>query len=162
MCGTALTDLFRSHLFEAESRRDAKQASRIFRAWICAQSGAGVLAFVVFVVAGPWISTLLLGEAYRVDAVPIMAWAALGYGTYGVNQVLENRMLSLGTSRVLLISTAIGAASNVGAAFVLVRANGIIGAAQATFCSSALQTIVTAVLVRRELHRRTLSVQEAG
>lgn len=145
---SALCDLFRPLLFDAENRRDHRHARWIFRRWIAASVALSAAGLTLIYFAGPLIVRLLLAAPYRDGAVRIMLWVACGYAVCGVTQVIENRVLSLGYSGWLLAPMVVGAVANVGFSIVLIRHGGIVGAAQATCASFAVQNLVTfAVLV---------------
>ena len=108
-------------------------------------SSAAALVFLHF--AGGLVSSILLAKEYRASAVGVMMWVALGYGIFGVNQIFETRLLSLNRSARLLPSMALGAATNILFSLVLVSRNGIIGAAEATCASFALQAIGAALML---------------
>jgi O-antigen/teichoic acid export membrane protein len=71
----------------------------------------------------------------------------LGYGVFGINQIFETRLLSLGRSARLLPPMALGAAMNIAFSIVLVARNGIIGAAQATCASFLVQAVATGAIL---------------
>jgi O-antigen/teichoic acid export membrane protein len=88
---------------------------------------------------------LLLAPAYRDLATPVMIWVSAGYGVYGLNMTLENRLMSLNQTSLLLPPLALGAIANVGFSLLLVPLNGIVGAAQATCASFIAQCVATGV-----------------
>ena len=154
---SALCDLFRPILFDAENRRDNANAQKTFVSWlICsvALSAAGV-AVVYF--AGSLIAHLLLAPVYRLGAVAVMLWVSLGYAVSGVTQIVECRLLSLGHSARLLLPMILGAMANVGFSIILVRSNGIVGAAQATCASFIFQHVATVGFLLHALRRRSVS-----
>jgi O-antigen/teichoic acid export membrane protein len=150
---SALGDLFRPKLFDAESTGDRGRARRLFLAWLAAYAAVSLLGLLIIAVLGEWIVWLVLAEPYRAGAVKIMLWIGFGYGISGLTTVLENRMLSLGHSVRLLWPVGAGAAANVAFAYALVPVNGIVGAAQATCLSFLLQLMLTAVALRRTARR---------
>jgi O-antigen/teichoic acid export membrane protein len=151
---SAMADLFRPMLFDAENRGDRDDAARIFLAWLLANVAMSVTALLALAILGKPIAYLLLAEDYRTGAVAIMLWIGLAYAIYGATQTLENRLLSLGKSVRLLAPVAIGAVANLVLSFALVKWHGVVGAAQATCASFAVQGVTTAVVVYRELRGR--------
>jgi O-antigen/teichoic acid export membrane protein len=154
LAGGALSDLFRPSLFDAENRQQRGRATRVFASWLMFNAAIACTAVIVIAVAGDLFVQLLLGKSYREGAVHIMVWIASGYGVYGLTQVLETRLLSLGRSAQLLVPMAAGAAANIAFSILLVPRHGIIGAAQASCLSFVAQCVVTAFFVIAALRRR--------
>jgi O-antigen/teichoic acid export membrane protein len=161
LANSALCDLFRPLLFEAENRHDRKAVNRTFLLWVAtslALSCAGV-ATVHF--AGSLIAGLLLAPVYRAGAVEIMLWVAIGYAISGITQIIESRLLSLGQPVRLLLPMVLGAIANVTFSILLIGRNGIVGAAQATCASFILQNLATAgILIHALRQRRSNQPQE--
>jgi O-antigen/teichoic acid export membrane protein len=154
LVSTALADLFRPMLFDAENRGDRLGAKRIFRTWLLANLAMSGAALCAIAVLGEFVVQLLLAEDYRAGAVEIMVWIGLAYAIYGSTQTLENRLLSLGNSARLLVPVAMGAAANIVLSVAMIRWNGVVGAAQATCASFAIQGAITAATLYRELRAR--------
>ncbi len=153
LLSSVLCDLFRPILFHAENRHNSRDARRIFSGWILCSvslSSAGVVAIYL---TGTLIAHLLLAPAYRVGAGAIMLWVSLGYAILGVTQVLENRLLSMGHSARLLFPSALGALTNVAFSIVMIRRNGIVGAAQASCASFLFQGMATTGVLLHALRR---------
>jgi O-antigen/teichoic acid export membrane protein len=89
-----------------------------------------------------------------------MLWVVSGYGVFGVTQVLENRLLSLGRSARLLLPQVVGAIANITLSIILIHRNGMIGAAQATFGSFVLQVVATAAMLLHALAMRRRHSEE--
>jgi O-antigen/teichoic acid export membrane protein len=154
LVSSALCDLFRPILFDAENRRDSRHARRIFASWILCSVSLSAAGVAVIYLAGTLVARLLLAPGYRAGAVDIMLWVSLGYAVFGVTQVLENRLLSVGYSARLLLPMVLGAVANVAFSIVLIRRNGIVGAAQATCASSVFQNMATTGFLLHALRRR--------
>jgi O-antigen/teichoic acid export membrane protein len=144
LSNSALCDLFRPILFDAENRRDSRRARSAFRGWLLCSAGLSSAGIAVVYCGGFFMARWLLAPGYRAGAVAIMLWVAAGYAVSGVTQVVESRLLSLGHSGRLLLPMILGALANVAFSVILIRANGIIGAAQATFASFVFQNLATA------------------
>ena len=84
-----------------------------------------------------------------------MVWVVAGYAVSNLNQVLENRVLSLGVSGRLLAPMVLGAVANVIFSILLVRAEGVPGAARATFASFVVQALATSVFLIHTQRART-------
>ena len=158
LVNAALCDLFRPLLFDAENRHDQKAARQAFIRWVLSSLALSSVGFVVIYLGGSVIARLLLAPAYRAGAVDIMLWVSLGYTISGVTQVVETRLMSLGYSARLLLPMALGAVANIGFSIILVRSNGIVGAAQATCASFLFQNLTTVVfLLHAQRKRRGLN-----
>ena len=162
LANSALCDVFRPLLFDAENRGDREQIRQTFVRWLVSSVALSLAGLAVVYVGGPYIARLLLAPSYRSGAVLIMLWVALGYLVSGVTQVVENRLLSLGHSGRLLLPMVMGAAANVVFSIVLIRRNGIVGAAQATCASFVFQNLATVGFLCHAMRRqRGFSVREA-
>jgi O-antigen/teichoic acid export membrane protein len=158
----ALNDLFRPALFDAENRKQPARATRVFALWITVNAALGCVAVILIAAGGELIVNLLLGKGYRDHAVPIMVWIAAGYAVYGLTQVFETRLLSLGRSAQLLVPMAVGALANIALSILLVSRFGIIGAAQASCLSFLAQSVVTAFFLLSALRRHRAQIQSRG
>ncbi|MGA2188610.1 MAG: oligosaccharide flippase family protein [Steroidobacteraceae bacterium] len=154
LANSALCDLFRPLLFDAENRRDRVGADKTFVVWIAASVALSAAGVAIVHFAGALIAALLLAQGYRAGAVEIMLWVSLGYAVSGVTQIIESRMLSLGHSARLLFPMVLGAIANVTFSIFLIRRNGVIGAAQATCASFVFQNLATAGFLIQALRRR--------
>jgi O-antigen/teichoic acid export membrane protein len=157
LVNVGLNDFFRPILFDAENQREPAKAQHVFRSWIGTSVCLSGTALVFLYFAGGLVSSILLAKEYRASAVGVMMWVALGYGVFGVNQIFETRLLSLNRSARLLPSMAFGAVTNILFSFILVSRNGIIGAAQATCASFALQAIGAALILYLALRQARIS-----
>lgn len=154
LTNSAMNDLFRPVLFDAENRRQPARANKVFLAWVVVTIGVACAAVLGIAVFGQWVVALLLSSSYREGAVTIMIWIACGYGVYGLTQVLENRLLSLGRSGQLLVPMAAGAVANIVLSVLFVPRYGISGAARASCLSFVTQSIVTLVFLICALRRQ--------
>jgi O-antigen/teichoic acid export membrane protein len=162
LTNSALNDLFRPVLFDAENRGQRARADRVFWSWVAVNLAVGCAAVLTIALFGQWAVTLLLSESYREGAVDIMVWIAAGYGVYGLTQVLENRLLSLGRSGQLLAPMTAGAVANVVLSMLLVPRYGIIGAARASCLSFVTQSVVTLVFLICALRRAARNGPKSG
>jgi O-antigen/teichoic acid export membrane protein len=154
LTNSALNDLCRPVLFDAENRKQPARANKVFLGWVVATIAVACTAVLAIAVFGQWVVALLLSSSYREGAVTIMIWISCGYGVYGLNQVLENRLLSLGRSGQLLLPMAAGAVANIVFSVLLVPRYGIPGAARASCLSFVTQCIVTSVFLICALRRQ--------
>ncbi len=142
-------DLFRPKLFAAENASDLERSHRIFLAWLGSYTGASLCILAGIALLGDWLIWLVISPAYREGALILLVWISIGFAISGLTTALENRLLSYGRSNKLLLPVAIGAVSNVVMSYVLIRANGTLGAAQASCISFAAQLVCTLIVVRR-------------
>jgi len=149
-----MADLFRPMLFEAENRGDRGKAGRVFFAWLAATLLASIAALIAIYFFGAWIAWIVLSESYRSGSTEIMLWITFGYGISGLTQIVECRLLSLHASSRLILPLAFGGIANLVFSLVLVPWVGVIGAAQATCCSFAVQALVTTWVLIRRLRKR--------
>ena len=160
LANSALNDLFRPVLFDAENRRRAASAHKVFLSWIGVNIAVGMTAVTMVWAAGDFVVELLLAKGYRDGATSVMMWIASGYAVYGLTQVFETRLLSLGRSAQLVAPMACGALANIGLSELLVPRHGILGAAQASCLSFVVQGLVTALIVYSALRVRRLPAGE--
>jgi len=160
LANSALCDLFRPILFDAENRRDAGSARKTFLHWVISSVALSSGGVAVVYCAGTLIARVLLAPGYRTGAVEIMLWVSLGYAVSGITQVVECRLLSLGHSARLLLPMILGAIANITFSIVLIRRNGIIGAAQATCASFIFQNLATTGFLFHALRQRRVSTAQ--
>jgi O-antigen/teichoic acid export membrane protein len=162
LTNSALSDLFRPLLFDAENRGDTRAARAAFSRWLISSGAVSLVGVAIVYLAGSLIGRLLLAPEYRAGAAHIMIWISLGYTIAGLTQVVETRLLSLGYSARLLLPMILGATANIAFSVILIRGNGIIGAAQATCASFAVQNLATiGFLLYAFRHRKAGNAQEA-
>jgi Na+-driven multidrug efflux pump len=158
LINSALCDLFRPILFDAENRRDAAGATIAFRRWVLSSIALSLVGLATVYLGGSLIARSLLAPAYRDGAVEIMLWVSLGYSVNSVTQVIESRLLSLGHSARLLLPMLSGAIANLAFSIVLIRYDGIVGAAQATCASFLFQHVATLGFLLHALRQRRPNV----
>ncbi len=141
LVGGMATILARPVLFQAKSDRPSGKAGKVFALWTVAIACVGALGVLGFWLFGDWAACLLLAEEYRAGAVGVFMWVAPAYAMAGVAQVIEMRLMSLGRSRALLWPAGLGAATNVGVAFLLVPLLGVQGAARAATAGFAVRLL---------------------
>jgi len=154
--GALLHDVMRPALFEAESRGEKLQAGRLYAAWLLTFAVVAVSVTGALAVMSHLIVDVLLAENYRVGASTIMLWVAAGYSFLGLAQIVECRILSIGTSRPLVSAKLIGAATTVAIAVVMVPMSGAVGAAQASAAGHVMQGVALFLIWRRLRHENGL------
>lgn len=143
----ALNDIFRPALFQAAGAVDGKAARQVFRRWLVARVLLTLGALAALYLFGPLLAETLLAPAYRAGAVAVMLWVGAGYALFGIATTLDARILSFGGSARILPPLVAGAAANLGLSLWLIPGHGIVGAAQASCGSYALQCLVSAVML---------------
>jgi Na+-driven multidrug efflux pump len=83
-----------------------------------------------------------------------MLWIAIGHVLFGITQVVENRLLSLGVSRSLVLPALSGALANVVASFLLIPGLGALGAGLAKTVAFGLNCILAALTLIRVSRER--------
>lgn len=149
LVGALMTDIFRPALFEAQNAGDTRRASRLLTAWLGALALFILALLAALATFGDLIIRLLLARAYQADAKVIIVWVAAGYSFATFSQVLENFLLSLGRSRILLWTKIFGAIPNVGMAILLIPMFGTLGAAYANALGQLTMLVATTVVVTR-------------
>jgi O-antigen/teichoic acid export membrane protein len=134
---------FRPALFEAESNGDSARGRLLYRSWMMATAAFSGAVVLFFWFLAPLIAHYLLAEEYRVGVQSLMTWVAAGYAFQNVNQVVENRIMSLGNSTKLIRPMIIGASGNLILALLLIPIVGLTGAAMASATSFLLQLFAT-------------------
>jgi len=154
MISSVMSSFFRPILFQAESNRDSSKASTIFSYWMAGISIIGSLGVTGFLFFGDTIAKLLLAEEYRVQAPSLFKWICIGYALYGIIQTIENRILSFGKSRRIILPSIIGAIINIFAGIILIPILGIIGAAQSVFFSFFIQMLVITFILFKQKNEK--------
>lgn len=142
MANGMLSDLLRPVLFEAENRNDKRKSRHIFLIWLASVIGIGLFGIVGYWILGQWVISVLLAEEYRSGAHAILMWVGAAYALYGLVLVFQNRILSFGESRRLIITETAGAAGNILFALLLVPQQGMLGAAEASAISFGIQLLL--------------------
>lgn len=143
MLSGLLNDVFRPALFEAETRGQSARCNRLFQIWLLVL-GSGVAAILIaLLLAGSILVDTLLAEEYRMGAREIILWIVAGYGCGTLAQVVENRILASGNSRVLIWTKVAAAVTNLAMALLLIPSWGVVGAAMANTAGQATLLIIT-------------------
>jgi O-antigen/teichoic acid export membrane protein len=153
LMNTSLCDLFRPHLFEASNRAGVHEARRILGLWLMCSAAVSGTALAAVYFGGDLIVRLMLAPAYRDGAATIMLWIVGAYAISGITQILETYILSLGFSGRLLGPMTVGALAKIGFSVVWIRSQGILGAAEATCASFAVQSLITLIVLNRTPRR---------
>lgn len=132
----AFNRAFAPWLVETIKDNDAGRDVRIVRFTYGYYAALLVAALLAGAYARPLLH-LLAGDRY-VDAAPAILYVALGYALGGMYYMVTNYVFYVGRTASLAMVTFVAAATNVAAALVLVRVNGLVGAAQAALIGKAV------------------------
>ncbi len=101
----------------------------------------GVVIFAVFVTyISYFLIKLMTTEAYY-GAQQFVIWVALGYALRGMYMMRFPYLVHVGKTNFLAVLTTFSAIVNLGANYILISRNGILGAAQATLLAFLIQLI---------------------
>lgn len=139
--GGILSGFFRPILFQEESRNDKIKAHRTFTIWIICTTIIFFFSIIIYIIGGNFIINLLLSKSYSQNVFLIFLAVGIAYAFFSLNQILENRIFSFGSSNKIILPSVITAFLNLAANFILVPIYGIKGAALATLLSFIFQTI---------------------
>lgn len=156
-----LAGFARTILFQAEGKGLRRRGNLVFALWLVGTvlAGAAICALLGF--AGDLVAAALLDERYRADAASLFVWIGVGHVLFGVTQVIENRLLSLGISRSLVIPAVAGGAANMLACFVLIPMLGPMGAAISKVVAFGTNCFMVAVVLYLSHQRARTRPQEA-
>jgi O-antigen/teichoic acid export membrane protein len=134
-------------LYARLSANDAAVKVRIVRFtyvyFVVILASAGAVAL-----AAPWFLGHFVGERFR-GAYTYTAWTALGCAFSGMYYMVANYIFFSNKTHILAAVTLVTAVANVGLSYVLIRANGPTGAAQATALASLASFVLTWALSAR-------------
>ncbi len=92
--------------------------------------------------SAPFIVNVFLGEAFQGSAVYV-SWVAAGYALHGMYRMVVPFLNYARKTHLLPIGATVAAFSNLLLNYILIKLNGPIGAAQATFFSFAIFYVIT-------------------
>lgn len=147
LIGALMTDIFRPALFEAQNAGDTRRANRLLAVWLVALALLILALLAALSAFGHLIIALLLAPSYQAGAKIVIVWIAAGYGFAVFSQVLENYLLSLGRSRLLLWTKIFGAVPNLGMAITFIPMFGTLGAAYANALGQFTMLVATTIVV---------------
>lgn len=149
IANSIMGDLFRPKLFAAENAGEFGRADKIFLAWLGTYAVLSTCILIGIAAFGDLLIWFAISAAYRDGAIVLLLWIGTGFAVSGLSTAFENRLLSYGCSKKLLVPVAVGAISNLVLSYFLIKANGIPGAAQSSCVSFAIQLICTGVILQR-------------
>jgi O-antigen/teichoic acid export membrane protein len=125
-----------------EARKQLAQNGEL----VIAAAFAGAAGFIVL---GPHIVTLLIGEVFRAEALRILPWVAAAAALAGIKAFHFDLAFHLGrNSRWLVVTAGVAAITNLALNLLLIPAFGILGAAWGTLGAYGIAALTSAVLGR--------------
>ncbi len=110
--------------------------------------GAMLLLAALLAIAAPMIGRVVLGSAFQ-QSIGIIGWIGLGYAFNGMYKMVTNYIFYAEKTYVLAWVTLGTAIVGAGLNYVLIKANGLTGAAQASCATFFLSFLATWVLAHR-------------
>ena len=147
MVGGILSGFFRPILFQKESKNDYVNARNIFKVWVLATSIIFFLGIALYYFVGHLLINLFLAKAYSQNVFLIFIIIGIAYAVFSLNQIIENRIFSFGSSHKILLPSVVAAIYNIGANFLLIPVLGLEGAALATLISFFIQIFITTYIL---------------
>lgn len=149
MIGGILSGFFRPILFQKESQNDFENAKRTFTVWILTTIIIFSFAILIYLYLGNILINIFLSKAYSQNAFLIFVIIGIAYAVFGLNQIIENRILSFSMSRKIIIPNLLSAIFNIGANILFIPIWGINGAGYATLLSFIVQLVITIVILNK-------------
>jgi O-antigen/teichoic acid export membrane protein len=120
-----------------------------------------IVAFALLLsVAAPWCLAIFVGPEFR-GAYHYVVWIALGYAANGMYLMVAHYVFYAKKTHLLAVVTFFAAIVNVALNYILIRANGPIGAAQASAASFFVSFVLTWMLAAR-VYKMPWRIWEAG
>jgi O-antigen/teichoic acid export membrane protein len=143
----AANKAFSPWLMRSLGGADASMRARIVRLTYGYFVGISVFA-LLFASATPWLLSWLVGPEYR-SASEVLHYIAMGFAFGGMYYMVTNYVFFASRTKGLAVITFAAGLFNVGATFVLLKHNGLVGAGQAFMLSQALTFLGTWWLAQR-------------
>jgi O-antigen/teichoic acid export membrane protein len=151
MVGSILTGFFRPLLFQLESKKESDRAKKVFKVWLTTKLVIIFCGILVYYFFGNFIIKLLLAKSYAQNVFIIFLIIGITYAVFSLNQILETRIFSFGTSNKVILPSVVAAMVNLIANFLLIPIFGIEGAAFATLISFLIQFILTGFILEHRV-----------
>lgn len=156
---SVLNGFARNILFQATGHGQHDRAHNIFLLYLIATIVTGAAVSLALWLGGEWIADAVLDSRYREGAPSLFLWIGIAHALFGVTQTIENRVLSLGASRALILPALAGAFANVIACFWLIPSLGAGGAAMSKVVSGTVgcSLVVLVLFARRNSEMKVAS-----
>jgi O-antigen/teichoic acid export membrane protein len=147
LVATSFNQAWSPFLFQKLKEDDARSKVRIVKFtygyFVAIAAFAVILGFIA-----PWFLAIFVGPRFR-GAYQYVIWIALGYAANGMYLMVAHYVFYAKKTHLLAGVTFISAIANILLNFLLIRANGPIGAAQASTVSFAISFVLTWILAAR-------------
>ena len=137
-------------LFEAAAQNRNSTEHKVLRYTLLGGVVSSTVCIAVVYFMGDYLINLLLAQEYRATAYPILIWVASGYALLALASSYELKAYSGKKTKVIGIAYGVAAAVNLVMNFILIPAQGAIGAAKATFFGYIGYLLVIVLLSRHE------------
>lgn len=149
MVGGILSGFFRPILFQKETQNDYVNARNIFRIWVLTSLVIFSLGITIYYFGGYFLINLFLAKAYSQNVYLIFVIVGIAYAVFCLNQIIENRIFSFGSSHKILLPSAAAAIINIVTNFLLIPVLGIDGAAFATLLAFFVQIVIAIMVLKK-------------
>jgi O-antigen/teichoic acid export membrane protein len=147
LVGTSFNQAWSPFLYLKLTAGDAHSKVRIVQFTYAYIVGIAMFALLLSAVA-PWFLGFFVGAEFRGSHAYVF-WVSLGYAANGMYLMVAHYVFYAKQTHLLAVVTVLAAALNILLNYVLIRANGPIGAAQASTVSFSVSFVLTWLLAAR-------------
>jgi O-antigen/teichoic acid export membrane protein len=147
LVGTSFNQAYSPFLYKKLTEGDADAKVRIVKFSYLFIAGITVFALLLSAVA-PWFLGFFVGPQFR-GSYEYVFWVALGYAANGMYLMVAHYVFFAKKTHLLAAVTFTSAVGNVALNYFLIKANGTIGAAQASAISFFVSFVLTWILSAR-------------
>jgi len=144
LVGTSFNQAWSPFLYRKLEENNAQARIRIVKFTYAYIVAIAVFALTVSV-AAPWFLSVFVGPQFR-GAYQYVFWVALGYAANGMYLMVAHYIFYAKQTHLLAVVTVVSAAVNIVLNYVLIGANGPVGAAQASAASFFVSFVLTWIL----------------
>lgn len=134
-------------LFENLKKQDAGANKKIVKLTI-ASFGVILSLTFIFVLIAPFFMKLLVAKEFY-GAERYISWVAFGYAFQWMYRILSGYIFYSKKTYFIPIITTVAALTNIVLNYILIKASGVIGAAQATFWAYLVSFVLTWIFAQR-------------
>lgn len=147
MLTNSFNQAFIPWLFEKLSRNDEEENLKIIKFSYSIMILIMVLAFVGTIVS-PFVLKYFIGKSF-LSSEKFFLWLLLGFAFGGMYYLVTNYVFYTGKTKYLAYSTLFSGLLNVGLCYLLIKYNGVIGAAQSFAISNLILFLVTWIIAAK-------------
>ena len=147
MVGGILNGFFRPILFQKESKNDYVYAQNIFKVWVLVTLIIFSLGIILYYLGGYFLINLFLAKSYAKNVYSIFVIIGIAYAIFSLNQIVENRIFSFGSSSKILLPSLAAAMVNLASNYLLIPIYGLEGAGFSTLLTFLIQIIITSFIL---------------